>query len=376
MDFELSKPQKLLQETVRELLTRQCPPARVRELMATDTAIDDALWEAIADQGWTGLTLPEEHEGLGLSAIEVAAVAEVMGQHCLPGPFISNLWASGVVAAAGHPALAERYLAPLAEGTRRATVALLEASAAWDPERVAAVASPTDGGFELDGVKLFVADAGAADLILWVARLDAELAIFALEAGVEGMTVEPMPGLDQTRKLYRVVVDGVSLPADRLLARGEAAAKALATATREATVAVCAELVGGMQWVLDTTVEYAQSRQQFGQPIGAFQAVQHRCADILLRLESARSATYYAAWAVVVGDDDADRFVAIAKAYCSDAAREVGNDGIQVHGGIGFTWEHDLQLYYKRFKSNELLFGDATFHRERIARSVIDGGAD
>ncbi len=377
MEFELSKPQKMLQSTVREFLSRRCPTARVRELMDTETATCEAIWEGIADQGWTGLTLPEEHEGLGLGAVDLAAIAEVMGEMCLPGPFISNLWAAGVLAAgdratAGGSPLATRYLASLAEGTLRATVALLEDSADWDPGAVTAGATRVADGFRLDGTKLLVSDAATASLILWVARLDDEPAIFALERGCKGMSVETMPARDQTRKLYRVSLAGTTVAEDCLLARGEAATGALAAATREATVAVCAELVGGMRWVLNTTLEYAKSRQQFGRPIGANQAVQHHCADILLHLESARSATYYAAWAVSVDEPEADRYVSIAKAYCSDAAREVGNAGIQVHGGIGFTWEHDLQLYYKRAKSNELLFGDATYHRERIARLVID----
>ncbi len=374
MDFELSKPQKLLQSSVRELLSRECPTERVRELMATETAFDEGLWQHLADQGLIGLTLPEEHEGMGLGAVELAAVAEVMGSFCLPGPFLSNHWASTLLATAGNNNLAEAYLEPIVDGTLRATIALLEASGDWDPAGVTATAKaqPAGGGYRLDGNKLFVSDADTAGLILWVARLGDELAIFSLSAGIAGMEIEAMPAIDATRKLYRVTLSDVTVPSDRLLAGGEQARAALAFATREATIAACAELVGGMQWITNTTVEYAKSRQQFGKPIGAFQAVQHRCADLLLHLESARSATYSAAWAVAENDPEVDRLVSVTKAYCSDAAREVASSGIQVHGGIGFTWEHDLQLYFKRAKSNELLFGDATYHRERIARMIID----
>ena len=178
--------------------------------------------------------------------------------------------------------------------------------------------------------------------------------------------------MDETRKIYEVEFNKVNVNAADVFGADGNARGALVQATQVATVALCAEMVGGMQWILDTTVEYAKTRHQFGRPIGSFQAVQHQCADMLLMTESARSATYYAAWAVTEGVSNAGTAVSIAKAYCSDAFREVGNRGVQVHGGIGFTWEHDLQLYYKRSKAAETMFGDATFHREQIARAVVD----
>jgi len=189
------------------------------------------------------------------------------------------------------------------------------------------------------------------------------------------LSVKPMPSFDATRKLYEVGFEGVRVASGDALGADGDARGALAGALDAATAVLCAEMVGGMQWVLDTAVEYAKTRQQFGRPIGSFQAVQHMCADMLLLTESARSAAYYAAWALTENDPGASLAVSMAKAYCSDAHREVANRGVQVHGGIGFTWEHDLQLYYKRSKSSETLFGDATYHRERIARLVVDGGA-
>jgi alkylation response protein AidB-like acyl-CoA dehydrogenase len=371
MDFDLSKPQKMLQDSVREFLSRNCNLERVRELMETPTAYDAELWEGLTDQGWTALTLPEEHEGLGLGAVDLVAVAEAMGSFTMPGPFVSNLWAAELIAASGNDAIAKDALPGVADGEARVTVALLEEKASWDPADVALVLEEAGDGFKMSGEKLFVPDAEVADLILVVGRLGGDLAIVAVDRDADGVAVEAMPAMDATRKLYKMSFDDVVGGA--LVARGDAAEEALARATRLATVAVCGELVGGMQWVLDTTVEYAKTREQFGRPIGSFQAVQHHCADILYFLESARSAAYYAAWAVSVDDPGADTAVSVAKAYCSDAAREVGNLGIQVHGGIGFTWEHDLHLFYKRAKSNEILFGDATFHRDRIAAMVIDG---
>jgi alkylation response protein AidB-like acyl-CoA dehydrogenase len=370
VDFELSKPQKLLQTSVREFLHRECSTEHVRHIMDSDRGFDQGLWAGLADQGWLGLTLPEDHEALELGAVELAAVAEIQGQFCLPAPTLSNLWAAGIVAAAGNEGQAARLLPGIVEGEQRATVALLEASADWDPQAVAATAERTGSGFRIDGQKLFVTAAASAETVLWLARLEGEIAIFAIDR--TSLKLEDQPALDPARRLYTVGAERIEVAADRLLARGESAEAALATATREATVAACAELVGGMQWVMGTTLEYVQNRKQFGKIIGTYQAVQHRMADILLHLESARSATYYAAWAVAEGDLEADRLVSIAKAYCSDAGREVSNSGIQIHGGIGFTWEHDLQLYFKRAKALEILFGDATYHRERIARLVID----
>jgi alkylation response protein AidB-like acyl-CoA dehydrogenase len=363
MDFDLSKTQKLLKDTARQFLAREC---NVRRLLETG---GDALWPAIADQGWTGLIVPEEYGGLGTGVVELAVVAEEMGRACLPGPFLSNLFATALIRAAGSPEQQARWLPPIASGHMKATVAILEATASWDLDSIRMTAP---------GKKLFVGDAASADVILCVARSRDGVATFAVPGvggppprrgpppGAPTLTIERMPSMDETRKLYEVTFDRLGsdvLPGGR---------DAVRSAIDVATVALCAEMVGGMQWVLDTTVEYAKTRQQFGRPIGSFQAVQHQCADMLLLTESARSATYYAAWALTENDPAAPLAVSMAKAYCSDACREVGNRGVQVHGGIGFTWEHDLQLYYKRAKSSETTFGDAAFHRERIAALVVD----
>lgn len=378
MDFDLSKPQKLLKDSARAFMSRECGPERVRALMETATAHDDALWQGIADQGWTGLVIPEEHGGLGLGLVELAAVLEEMGRACLPGAFISTLTAAALIERAGNTEQRAKYLEPIAAGELNATLAFLEESASWDADAVKLEATRDGvGNFSLTGKKLFVADAGIADLLICVARdgggVNENLLLLPVERGAEGLTVKDMPSMDGTRKLYEVNLEGVTLKeADALGADGDARG-ALQEAFAVGCAALCAEMVGGMQWVLDTTVEYAKTRQQFGRPIGSFQAVQHQCADMLLMTESARSAAYYAAWALTEGDASSSVAVSIAKAYCSDAYREVCNRGVQVHGGIGFTWEHDLQLYYKRSKSSETLFGDATFHRERIARIIVDG---
>jgi alkylation response protein AidB-like acyl-CoA dehydrogenase len=372
MDFDLSKPQKLLKDSAREFLGRLCKPDRVRELMATETADDRQLWQTMADQGWTSLTIPEAYGGLGLGVLEAAVVAEEMGRACLPGPFISNLFATSLIDSAASASQKSKYLEAIANGTMTATVAQLEETASWDLEALKLRAERDNGNLTIAGRKLFVPDAATADLVICIAADDERPVILPIDKATEGMSINPMPSMDATRKLYEVEFDKVNISAAEVFGADGDSKSAIGQATQVATVALCAEMVGGMQWILDTTVEYAKTRQQFGKPIGSFQAVQHQCADMLLMTESARSATYHAAWAVTEGTSNASLAVSIAKAYCSDAFREVGNRGVQVHGGIGFTWEHDLHLYYKRSKASEVMFGDATYHRERIAREVVD----
>jgi alkylation response protein AidB-like acyl-CoA dehydrogenase len=372
MDFDLSKPQQLLQQSARDFFSRECPAEKVRELMETDTSFDAKLWEGIADQGWTGLIVPEEFGGLGLGAVELAVVAEEMGRACLPSPFISTVWAAALIARTGSAGQKAQYLEAISAGTMKATVALLEASADWNAEAVQLKAERDSGNFRLNGRKEYVTDAAVADVILVLARSGDDLVLLPVARNAEGVTIALTPSIDATRKLYSVDFANVLVPEGDALETGYRVKEALDAATGVATVALCAEMTGGMQWTLDTTVEYAKTRLQFDKPIGIYQAVQHRCAEMVLFTESARSSVYYAAWALSENDPSAKLAVSMAKAYCSEAARETGNRGIQMHGGIGFTWEHNLHLYYKRAKSSEILFGDATYHRELIAKEVVD----
>jgi alkylation response protein AidB-like acyl-CoA dehydrogenase len=372
MNFDLSKPQKMLQEAARTFFNREVNAARVRALMESDTAFDEKLWRAIADQGWTGLIIPEEFGGLGLGLVELAVVAEEMGRACLPSPFLSTIWAAALIARAGSEGQRAQYLEGIASGDLKATVALLEETADWEASAVRLKVETADKTLVLNGRKEFVTDADVADVIIVVGRLDGRLVLVPVSRTQAGVDVTATPGIDATRKLYRVDLKKVTVPATDALEFSRNPEEALEQATAVATVVLCAEMLGGMQWVLDNTVEYAKTRQQFGKPIGIYQAVQHQCADMLLWTEGSRSASYYAAWAVAENDKAARLAVSIAKAYCSDSAREVGNRGIQVHGGIGFTWEHDIHLYYKRAKSSEIMFGDANYHREQLAKQVVD----
>jgi alkylation response protein AidB-like acyl-CoA dehydrogenase len=376
MDFDLNKAQKLIQQSARDFFARECKPERVRDLMTTDTAYDDGLWRAMADQGWTGLIIPEDFGGLGLSLVDLIAVSEEMGHACLPGPFLSTLWAAALINLAGAEGQRKQYLEPIAAGDMKATVALLEDGADWNPEAVGLRAEKAGKEFRLRGRKEFVTDAEIADLIICVARGNEGLVLAPVEKGAKGMKISATPGVDATRKLYSVEFEDVVAPEADALAFNTRTLDAVESATATAVVALSAEMVGGMRWTLETAVEYAKTRQQFGKAIGVYQAVQHQLADMFLMTEGARSAVYYAAWAVSENDPSAKLAVSIAKAYCSDAAREVGNRGAQAHGGIGFTWEHNLQLYYKRAKASEAMFGDANYHREEIARKVVDEPED
>jgi alkylation response protein AidB-like acyl-CoA dehydrogenase len=361
MEFGLTESQEFLKDSARKFFAGECPSAEMRRLMETDTAYDAALWSKLTDQGYTGIIFPEEYGGVGLGKVELMLLLEEAGRALLPGPFFSTVVLAGsVLDAVSTPANKKKYLAPICRGEARATVAILEASASWNPRNVQL--SAANG--KLTGEKLFVSDAAVADFLVVVARNG----VFVADSKARGLKVSPMSGMDLTRKLY--IVEFTNTPAEEI-----GSPKDLPRAFDVATAALAAELVGGMQRTLEITVEYAKTRKQFGKPIGMFQAVQHQCADMYLETESARSAVYYAGWALEENSPDAANAVSIAKMYASDAGRTVGNRGIQIHGGMGFTWENDLHLYYRRAKASETAFGDATFHRERIASMVIDAGS-
>jgi alkylation response protein AidB-like acyl-CoA dehydrogenase len=359
MQFGLSESQQILKDTARKFFSGECPPVEVRRLMETDTALSSDLWLKMAGQGFTGIICPEDCGGMGLGWVELILLMEEAGYALLPGPFFSTVaFAAATIDTVASPDQKSRYLSPIAHGDARSTVAVLEENASWDLGQLKLSAA----GEKLTGTKLFVTDAGVADFIVVVANSG----VFVVDRKAPGLHIRPMKGMDHTRKVYSVQFN--STPAEKL-DRPENLAKAFAVAT----TALAAEMVGGMQRSLEITVAYAKTRKQFGKPIGIYQAVQHQCADMYLETESSRSAVYYAAWALDENTADADTAVSIAKMYASDAGRNVGNHSIQVHGGMGFTWENDVHLYYRRAKASETMLGDAGFHRERIARLVIDG---
>jgi alkylation response protein AidB-like acyl-CoA dehydrogenase len=373
MNFGLSETQQAIKDSAREFLSKEVPLTEVRRLIDTETAFNGDLWRKCAEQGYLGMPFEEQYGGVGLGPVETAALLEEMGRALLPGPFVSTVLLSGtVLQSAGSEAHRQRHLAPLCRGEARATVAWLESTASWDHRDVRMSASVAGEGFELSGEKLFVPDAAEAHILIVAARSAAsELLLLIVPRTSPGVRCAFTPGVDLTRRLYRVTFERVQVSSENVLARGRAAENALNRALDATAAGLAAEMVGGIQQLLDLTVAYAKTRSQFGRPIGSFQAVQHRCVDMLALLEGSRSAAYYAAWALSQQDPGASRAVSVAKAYASDAFREAGNLSIQVHGGMGFTWENDAHLYYRRAKGAELMCGDATFHRARIARAIV-----
>lgn len=373
MEFELNETQKLFQRSARELFAQECPPALVREMIERNEPYSDEIWNKLVEQGWSGLIFSEEDGGLGLGLVEMAVAFEEMGRALVPSAFLSTVALAGpLIERACSPEYRAARLQAICSGQSKATIALLEESASWNPDAVAMTAAPVEGGYKLAGEKLFVSDASAADCIVTVVRASQGLVLAFVDSKARGVKIKPMPGLDVTRSLSAVEFDDVIVNSEDVMADSAKARAALDYALNVATLAVSAEMVGGMQWLLEASVEYAKTRKQFGKPIGQFQAVQHHCANMLLMTESARSAVYYAAWEMGNDPEQAPLAVSMAKAYASDGYREVGNLAVQVHGGIGFTWDENVHFYYKRSKASELMFGDATYHRERIASLVID----
>jgi alkylation response protein AidB-like acyl-CoA dehydrogenase len=374
MDFAFSEEQEMLRASAREFLTKECPSSYVRRMMEADDAWDEAMWKKIADMGWTGLGIPEAYGGVG-TFLDLVVVLEEAGRALLPGPYFSTMGlAVPALLEAGTEAQKQRVLAKIAEGAARATVAVTEPAGRWDANGVSLTAQPSGDGWKLDGVKLFVPDAGVADHIVVAARTRSSgeegITLFLISGRPSGMTVSPLATMDMTRRWYEIRFDGVELPADAVMGSADQGWAPLRRALEWGTSALCAEMVGGAQHVLATSVDYAKTRQQFGKPIGIYQAVSHKLADMLLETESARSATYYAAWAVDADAPDRSLAASMAKAYVSDAYRRATGSGIQVHGGIGFTWEHDMHLYFKRAKASEVTLGDATYHRELVAQAL------
>jgi len=375
MDIGFTDEQELLRETARKFLDSECDSRFVRARMAEPAAVTDAFWQKLAEQGWLGIVYPEEDGGSGLGLVDLVVLMEEMGRRVMPGPFLSTVLLGGAaIAEAGTSAQRREWLPRVASGAAKAALAWTEPTLRWDAAGIAAPACETGGGFSLSGTKLFVGDAHLADILVIAARtrdgstMEDGVSLFLVPNDTPGLTVIPMPTIDETRKLCEVRLDHVSLPASALLGEEHGGWAPLARVVARATVALCAEMCGGAQQVLDMTVDYAKLRVAFGKPIGSYQGVKHQAADMLVAIENAKSLTYYAAWAVDQDEDEALLAVSMAKAAASDMARKVAGAGIQLHGGIGMTWEHDLQLYFKRAKASEVAFGDATWHRERVAR--------
>ena len=369
MNFAFTEEQEQLRQFVRSFLQDKSPESAVREQMETEAGFDAAVWKQMADQlGLQGLAIPEEFGGSGFSILETALVTEEMGRALLPAPYLATVLAANLLQLSDDQQAKADLLPGIADGSTIATVALAEADGKWTADNLSTTATAAGDGWTLEGQKSYVLDGTTASLLLVVAQAPGGPSVFAVEGDAAGLTSRSLNTLDMTRKLAEVGFSGT--PARLVGAEGDAATL-VPRLMQIAVVLLATEQVGGAQRCLERTVEYVNIRFQFGRPVGSFQAVKHRCADMLLEVESARSAAYYALWALAEGADDAAISVDLAKAYCSEAYWIAASDSIQLHGGIAFTWEHDAHLYYRRAKSTSLLFGTPTERWDAVAEKLL-----
>ncbi len=370
--FVFTDEQQDLRDLVRRFLAEKSPVSEVRRLMATEAGYDQAVWAQLGRLGLAGLTIPEEHGGAGGGPVEQLIVCEEMGAALLCAPYLASaVLATRALLASGDAAAHADLLPGIASGETIATLAAPEDDGEWAPEEFSVTARRSGAAYLLDGRKSFVLDGMIAGLILVAASSGDGPALFAVDAGADGLSRRAMQTIDMTRK--QAVLTFSATPG-RLVGQPGAGARIVAQAVRAGVLALAAEQVGGAQRCLDMAVAYAKVRHQFGRAIGSFQAIKHLCADMLLEVESARSAAYYAAWAAAEGAADLPLVASLAKACCSDAYFHVAASNIQVHGGIGFTWEHDAHLYYRRAKSAEVMLGTPASHREIAAGLLLEGG--
>jgi len=377
MDFAFTEEQEELRESARGFLAEYSGSEQVRHAAESELGYDPELWGQLgAELGWTSVVIPEKYGGLGLSYVELVALLETMGSTLLCSPFFASVCLGGnALLTAGSEEQRQEHLPGIAEGLTRATLASTEASGHWGAEGIEAVARPDGGDFVLNGIKTFVVDGHFADLLIVAARRDGSsgedgISLFVVPGDAPGVERRALPTMDQTRRQAEVTLRDVRIPAGALMGEEGAGWKALKTTLELAAVALSAEQVGGAQRCLDMAVEYAKEREQFGRPIGSFQAIKHKCADMMVMVESARSAAYYAGCVVAEESDELPTVASLAKAYASDAYFQCAADSLQIHGGVGFTWEYDVHLYFKRARSSEILLGDASYHRELLARQI------
>ena len=364
MEFVFSDEHEALRSMVREFCADRSAEADVRRVMAMSEGFDAQVWQALADLGLTGLAIPENYGGAGFGPIEVGIVMDEAGAALLCAPYLSSVvLGAGALLAAGDPAANERYLPQLAAGSLRATFALPENDSAAS----GIDAAETTAGWRLTGEAHHVLDAATAGLLLLVADSPAGPSLFAVEAGAPGVEAAAAQSMDATRRQARLRL--ADAPAHLVGAVG-AAGDVVAAVRGSALALLAAEQVGGAQRALDMAVQYAQLRVQFGRPIGSFQAIKHKCADMLVRVESARSAAYHALWSAADDRPDRSRAAAVAAAYCAQAFYHCAEENILIHGGVGYTWEHPAHLYYKRAVADRVLFGDRAHEREQIAAGL------
>lgn len=371
MDFSFTSDQQLLKNAARGFLDEHCKSALVRSLIDDPRGESEAIWKEMAQLGWLGLSLPEAHGGSALGMVETAILLEELGRAAYSGAFLPTVLAATAIAETGTTAQQNRWLPAIAAGNARATIAFLDADLDWDVAAATETRAERSGdGWTLSGTKSFVPWAHVADVLLVPARSPEGLSLFLLNPSARGISVKPQAMMDVTSRSATLMLDRVPVEPDAVLGPPGAASPLLASLIRRGAVGAAAEMLGASRRCLDMAVSYAKVREQFGQPIGSFQAIRHKCAEMLAEVENSHSAVYYAAWALDAKAEDHEIAASIAKAYVSDASRKVCTEAIQIHGGIGFTWEYDLHLYFKHAKALEATYGDVDYHRELILRRV------
>lgn len=375
MDFSLNEQQEMLRKMARAFLTQECPKSLVKEMAKDDKGYTPELWNKMSALGWMGLVIPEKYGGMGGNFLDLAVLLEEMGRACLPGPFFSTVILGGLtILEAGSEEQKKEFLPKITQGELILTLALTEPSASYSPDAAQVAAKAKNGSYIIDGTKLFVPDAHIADYLICVVRTrkgkspDDGISLFLVDVKNPRISCTLLKTIAGDKQC-EVILDKVEVPKGNMLGELHQGWSYISQILEKATIAKCAEMVGGAQQALEMAVSYAKERVQFGRPIGSFQAIQHYCANMLTDVDGCRFVTYQAAWRLSEGLPAA-REVSIAKAWTSEAFRRTTALAHQIHGAIGFTEDHDLPLYFKRAKSWELAFGDAEFHREQIAQEL------
>jgi alkylation response protein AidB-like acyl-CoA dehydrogenase len=382
MQFTHSEEQELIRETARGFLAERADAAQVRAAMLQPGGYDAGLWRAMsAELGWTALAIPEAYGGAGLGWVELCILQEEQGRRLAASPFFATVaLAVPLITGAGSEAQRRALLPRIAAGELRVACALSGLDGRPPFAGVTATLERRGAGFALSGASDFVIHGDAADLLLVLARApgssgDAGISVVALPAGTAGVAIEPHVMLDLTRPMSRIEFTDVAVSAEQLLGEPGVVAAAVGRALDLARIALASEALGGAQYVLEMTTEYAKQRIQFGRPIGSFQAIKHRLADMMIEVEAARSAAWYAASVADEEGGELAEAAAIAKSYCCDAYFDCAANAIQLHGGIGFTWEHEAHLYFKRARATATLLGSPAWQRERLVRLIAAGEA-
>jgi alkylation response protein AidB-like acyl-CoA dehydrogenase len=376
MDLRFSKDQEQIQKEARLFLKKECPMEYVREMFEDESGFSDKIWAKMAELGWMGIRIPEAYGGVGLGLLDLCLVVEEMGRALLPGPYFSTVvLAAEMLMEAGSQAQKQEHLTKIAAGEERGTLALMEPDGGADPGFIQMTAGKDGNGYVLNGTKLFTPDAHTSDFIICTAKTSAGvdptegITLFLLGAKTEGLSITPLKTMDGTRKQCEVQFKNVKVSSDSIVGEVNKGWGPLQRVLSRASVCLCAENTGAAQKCMEVAVDYAKERHQFGVPIGAFQAVKHKCADMLPGVEGSRGLLYYAAWALEEEDPvTASLAAAAAKTFSANALRDISTDTIQVLGGVGFTWEYDVHFYMKRAKANQVMLGDNAWYWEQIAK--------